>query len=156
METIRYSLDNKESSGFVRLLQIIFGIACIAVALWWAWFIIKSSDNGSYWIATLFMLFFGAFQIYSGLGYAAKFIELHNDSIEFKKASLGRKERVKSTGIDKIDILPLSVTIFMKDKRSFTISFGMSIAGTIDSIKDGVIEWSGKNNVEIIEKSDRL
>ena len=156
METIRYSLDNKESSGFVRLLQIIFGVACIAVSLGWAWFIIKSSDIDSYWIATLFMLFFGAFQIYSGLGYAAKFIELHNNSIEFKKASIGLKERAEASQIEKIEILPLSVNIFMEDKRSFMISFGMSIAATIDSIKDGMIEWSEMNNVEIIEKTDTI
>ena len=156
METIRYSLDNKESSGFVRLLQIIFGVACIAVSLGWAWFIIKSSDIDSYWIATLFMLFFGAFQIYSGLGYAAKFIELHNNSIEFKKASIGLKEQVEASMIEKIEILPLAVNIFMKDKRSFIISFGMSIAASIDSIKDGLIEWSEMNNVEIIEKTDTI
>jgi hypothetical protein len=155
METIRYSLDNKESSGFVRLLQIIFGVACIAVSLWWAWFIIKSSDNDSYWLATLFMLFFGTFQIYSGLGYAAKFIVLHNNSIEFKKAAIGIKEQVEASRIEKIEILPLSVKILMKDKRSFVISFGMSIASTIDSIKDKLIEWSGRNNVEIVEKTDR-
>lgn len=156
METIRYSLDNKDSSGFVRLLQIIFGVACIVVSFGWAWFIIKSSDNNSYWIATLFMLFFGAFQIYAGLGYAAKFIELHNDSIEFKKAAIGLKERVEASQIEKIEILPLSVHFIMKDKRSSTISFGMSIAPAIDSIKDGLVDWSAKNSVEIEEKTDRL
>lgn len=151
----RYSLDNKETSPVVKVLQILFGVACLLVAGWWAVYMISSEENNGYWIATLFMLGFGAFQIYSGLGYAAKYIVIDGNSLTVKKSALSRKTTLASNEIRKIEILPLSVNLVLATGQAITISFVMSIAGSIDSIKDAMIGFAEKNSIEFEERSDR-
>jgi uncharacterized membrane protein YiaA len=152
----RFTLENKVTSPAVRVLQIIFGLTCIFIAGWWAVYMLSSDGNNGYWIATLFMLGFGAFQIYSGLGHATKYIIIDDRTLIIKKTALARKTILMSGEIKMIEILPLSVNIITRADQNITISFALSIAGTIDNIKDALIAFAKKCSIKAEEKSDRL
>jgi hypothetical protein len=89
MNKVRYSLETKETNRFVKYAQIVFGVVCILTSAWWIVFILSSDGQNNYWVATLFMLFFGAFQIYSGLGYAERYVEIHNMELIIKQNAVG-------------------------------------------------------------------
>ncbi|MDX9929220.1 MAG: hypothetical protein RBS37_05145 [Bacteroidales bacterium] len=143
----RYSLEARENTRFVKVLQVIFGIICIFIAIWWAVYILNSPDNIEYWAASVFMFGFGAFQIYSGLGYASRYILTGSDTIVIKKSAIGRRRTIKNVDIGRIDIHPLSVSFLLKDNTTIKISFAVTLAGDIDRIKDAAAAFGRKNNI---------
>lgn len=150
----RFSLESRESNRLIRIFQFIFGIVCVITAGWWAVYILKSPEGGNFWIATLFMLFFGVFQIYSGLGHASKYLAIDNDRLEIKKTAIGKKEVLNQADIEKIDILPLSVAFRLRSGKTTTISFPVTLAEGIDHIKDAVDEFGKSYNIAIEEKRE--
>jgi hypothetical protein len=147
----RYSLESRENGRIVKILQIIFGIACIITAGWWAVFMMKSDESGNYWIATLFMFLFGTFQIYSGLGYASKYIIIGSDTLSIRKTAIGKEQIVSHSEIERIEILPLSVKLILKSGANITISFSVTLAEGIDHIKDAVSTFGSENKIIIID-----
>lgn len=150
----RYSLESRENNRIVKILQIIFGVACIITAGWWAVFMLKALESGNYWIATLFMFFFGAFQIYSGLGYASKYILIGSDSLTIRKTAIGKEQVITGGDIEKIEILPLSVKLILKSGGNITISFAVTLAEGIDRIKDAVATFGMENKILTEEKRE--
>ena len=150
----RYSLENRESNKLVRILQILFGIACIITAGWWAVYMIKSLESGNYWIATLFMFFFGAFQIYSGLGYASKYLIIGKETLKIKKAAIGREQLIRNSDIERIDILPLSISVTLRNGKTFNVSFPVTLNETIDHVKDAIEEFGRDNKILTEEKRE--
>jgi uncharacterized protein YlzI (FlbEa/FlbD family) len=150
----RYSLENRESNKLVRILQILFGIACIITAGWWAVYMIKSLESGNYWIATLFMFFFGAFQIYSGLGYASKYLIIGKETLKIKKAAIGREQLIRNSDIERIDILPLSISVTLRNGKTFNVSFPVTLNETIDRVKDAIEEFGRDNKILTEEKRE--
>ena len=150
----RYSLESRENSSFVKILQIIFGIACIITAGWWAVYMLKSLESGNYWIATLFMLFFGAFQIYSGLGYASKYIIIGSDTLTIRKTAVGKEQVIVHSDIERIDILPLSISLALRSGKIFSLSFPVTLAESIDQIKDAMEEFGRNNKILTEEKRE--
>ncbi|MBM3419654.1 MAG: hypothetical protein FJY11_00810, partial [Bacteroidetes bacterium] len=149
----RYSLDNKESPKMVRILQIIFGAMCITIAAIWAVYMTMPGIGNGYWIATAFIFFFGLFQIYSGMGYAARYIEIDGNVIVLKRSALERKIALVPDRLERVEILPLSIIFTINDGRRITIRFGMSVAASIDCIKDAVEEYATGQKIEIEERS---
>jgi hypothetical protein len=152
----KYSLTNKESSGFVKIMQIIFGILCIGTSVWWTVFMLSAEVSGNYWAAILFMLFFGAFQIYSGLGYADRFLLIDEGSITIKATALSRAKTIKHTEIESIEILPLTFSIFLKNGNKVFIRFGITLSDGIDSVKDALQEFAAQYEINADEKSDMI
>jgi len=150
----RYSLESRENSRIMKILQIIFGIACIITAGWWAVFMVKSLESGNYWIATLFMFFFGAFQIYSGLGYASKYIIIGSDTLTIRKTAIGKEQMVTHSELERIEILPLSVKLVLRSGGNITISFSVTLAEGIDHIKDAVATFGRENKILTEEKRE--
>lgn len=150
----KYSLESRENSKLVKIMQIVFGIACIITAGWWAVFMLKSLESGNYWMATIFMFFFGAFQIYSGLGYASKYVIVGSESLKIKKTAIGKEQVVTHGEIDKIEILPLSVKLILRSGGNITISFAVTLAGGIDIIKDALAGFGRDNKILTEEKRE--
>jgi hypothetical protein len=156
MERNRFSLEAKESNRFVRIAQIIFGALCIITAAWWVVYILKSGDGNNYWVATLFILFFGIFQIYSGLGYASRYVEFGNSEMIIKQNSIGLPYRLPVTEISNIVMLPLSVKFILKSGRTKILRFGITYSDLIDSIKDALVAFAADKNIPLEEKSEKL
>jgi len=156
MDKKRYSLETKETNKFVRYAQIVFGVICLITAGWWAVYLTSSDNGGDYWIATLFMLGFGLFQIYSGLGYAARYVEISDNQIIIKQTSIGTPDLLLVSDIFGIEILPLSVNFTLRSGKKKTLRFGIAYTDYIDDIKDAVVLLAESKNISIEEKSEKI
>lgn len=150
----RYSLDNKENPKFIRIMQIVFGVACIAIAVTWVIYMTMPGIETGYWIPTAFIFFFGMFQIYSGLGYAERYVQFDEERIILRQNSFKKGTLIGYDNIESISILPLSVEIRLKNGKPVVVSFGMGISGSIDTIKNAFIEIAGVKNIITDERSD--
>jgi hypothetical protein len=89
MEKTIIFLDPKENPLTIRIIQIIFGLTCIGVSVFWIIYNLKASDaDKTLWITSLLLFGFGFYQIFIGNGKNKKFIEINNDTIILKKSSL--------------------------------------------------------------------
>ncbi|MEZ5012091.1 MAG: hypothetical protein R2744_11145 [Bacteroidales bacterium] len=83
------SLDERPEKKFVKILMVVFGIMCLFTAGWWALYLVKNPSNENvFWIATLFLLFFGLYQIYAGLGMATRYILIDKNLFTVRQNSL--------------------------------------------------------------------
>lgn len=156
MEKKRYSLEIKETNKLIRYAQNIFGVVCLITAAWWAVYLTKSDGGGDYWIATLFLLGFGLFQIYSGLGYAARYVEISDNQLIIKQASIGTPDLLVVTDISDIEILPLSVIFNLRSGKKKILRFGIAYTDYIDEIKDAIVELAEKNKIPLVERSEKI
>jgi hypothetical protein len=157
MESKSYSLDIRENNRIMKVVQILFGIVCISIAIIWAIFNIKSlKSESTLWISVTFLTGFGAFQVYSGLGLAARFIEFATDTIRLKKNSLLKPGVILADQIEKIEMFPLSMVIFLKNSKKIILRFGISNPETVENIKKEFISFSASNNFPLEIRDEKL
>lgn len=153
MEKKYFSLDPKEDSRVVRIFQIVFGIFCVIIALFWMIFNIRSgkTDN-SLWITIIFLVGFGAYQILAGLGKTKKYIELGPDKIVLKQNSFLPMIQLKAADIEKIEIFPLSINFLLANRKKINFMFGLSYTDIINPVKEAVMEFAEVNKISVEEK----
>jgi hypothetical protein len=67
METKYFSLGPSEQSAVVKIIRSIFGLVCIAIAVFWLIFNIRSvKADHTLWITVLFLSGFGIYQVLAG------------------------------------------------------------------------------------------
>ena len=155
MEIKYYPLGTGENNGFVRIIRIIFGIACIAVAIFWIVFNIKSlKADGTLWITIIFLIGFGSYQLWTGLGRTISFIEFGQGYIRLKKNSIFLPSIMNAEEIEKIDLFPLNLIIFLKTGKKIMLRFGTTYYETNEKVKDEILGFAESNNIpiEIIEE----
>ncbi len=155
MENKYFPLGNSDNNSFVRIIRIVFGIVCIAVAGFWLGINFNSlKATGTVWITILFLCGFGIYQILAGLGRTTKFIELGSDYIRLKKNGLSAPSVMNVSEIDKIELFPMNVIFILKSGKRVMLRFGAIYHETNETIKDEIIVFSDSNNimVEIIEE----
>lgn len=155
MEKKYFSLGPNENNRLVKLFRIVFGVICIAVALFWLSFNIKSlKADGTLWITIIFLLGFGFYQIWSGLGWATRFIEVGSDSIRLKKNPILPPVEMNEKEIEKIEMFPLNLVFFLKTKKRILLRFGTTYYETNEKVKDEILGFAESNNIpiEIIEE----
>jgi hypothetical protein len=157
MEIKYFSLDPKEDTRVVRIFQIVFGIFCIIIALFWMIFNIRSgkTDN-SLWITIIFLVGFGAYQILAGLGKTKKYIELGPDKIVLKQNSFLPIIQLKAADIKKIEIFPLSINFLLINRKKINFMFGLSYTNIINPVKEAVIEFAEVNKISVEEKREEI
>jgi hypothetical protein len=157
MEKKHFPLEAKENSRFTRIFQIIFGILCIAIALYWAIFQFKSMEaDPTMWITMVFLVGFGSYQIAAGLGKIKKFIGIEADRIILKQNSFLPKIDIIPSDIEKIEIFPLSIVFWMTKKKKMILRFGLNYTEIINPVKDAVTEFAGLNGIVIEEKKEEI
>jgi hypothetical protein len=150
MEKKHFPLEAKESSKFTRLFQIIFGILCILISLYWVFFQFSSLNaDSTLWITIFFLVGFGAYQIAAGLGKIRKFIEIETDRIVLKQNSFLPKIYLKPSDLEKIDIYPLSIWFCMGKKKKMILRFGLNYIEIIEPVKEAVKEFAGLNGISV-------
>jgi hypothetical protein len=118
METKYFSLSSVENNRLVKIVQIVFGIACIIVAIIWLIFNIRSmKSDGTLWITIIFLIGFGFYQIWSGLGKATRFIQIGSDIIRLKRTVLLPALEIPSETIQKIELYPFFLFSFWKKRK---------------------------------------
>ena len=155
MEKIYFSLGAAENNRLVKIIQVIFGIVCFAVAAFWLSFNIKSlKADRTLWITIVFLSGFGFYQIWSGLGRATRFIEISSEKIRLKKTILLPAIAIASEEIKKIEIFPFNLHIFLKSGKKILLRFGATYQETNEKIKDELLRFAEHNsiNTEFVEE----
>jgi hypothetical protein len=155
MENKYFSLGTSENNNVVKIIRIAFGVVCIAIAIFWLIFnfrLLKS--NGTLWITIIFLLLFGFYQIWAGLGRATRFIEIGNDHIRLKKNPILPHVELSAGEIEKIELFPLNLIFFMKSKKRILLRFGITFYETNEKVKDEILCFAESNNIplEIVEE----
>jgi hypothetical protein len=155
MEMKYYSLGTTEKSIFIKIVRIVFGIVCIVVAFFWIFFNIKSlKTDMTLWITILFLLGFGFYQVWSGLGQATTFIQIGQDKIRIKKNPIQSPVEIATADIEKIDFFPLNIVFILKSKKRLLLRFGTTYHETNQMISEEIVGFAEINNIplEIIEE----
>ena len=115
MEKNYYSLEISENNKLTRAIRIIFGVVCVVVAVFWINFNINLLKTDiTLWITIIFLSGFGLYQIWAGLGYAIRYIEIGNGNVCLKKIAILPPVQMGGVEIGKIEFLPLNVIFYVK------------------------------------------
>ena len=152
-----FDLDPNNKTQAVRLLQITFGIFCfIATFYYFINGIIQGALKTSLLTAILFLLLFGIYQIMSGLGKTKKYFRLSQNGITFKQHSVLPASDIQSDHIDKIELYPLSIKFFLKNRKKIKFRFGISYPEIIDPVKQEVIGFAEDHGIPWIEVPEEI
>ena len=150
METKYFQLGQSESSSFIKFIRMLFGLVCIAIAVFWMIFNIRSAKTDrTLWISVIFLSGFGFFQVWAGLGRATSFIQISNDKITLKKNSLLGARQINASEINKIEVFPLSLIFYFKDGGKTILRFGTTFTDNIDPVKSKTEEFASINKIEL-------
>jgi len=152
-----FQLSNSDKNRFVNVLKMLFGIACIAVGVYWAIHNANVSENaGSSLITILFLLGFGFYQIWSGLGKAERYIDIDDKFIRLKKNIFLTAKCIEASEIDKIEIFPLKVELYFKEKTKITLRFGTTYIEMNEKIVDSLIKFAKKNAICLELQTEKI
>lgn len=157
MEKKYISLEIRDDNSLTKIFRIIFGLLCCAIAIFWSIYNFRSvKADGTLWITVAFLLAFGAFQIFSGFGFAAKFIELTASRIRLKKNSILPAVDLPADQIAKIELFPLKILFFIIPGKINLVRFGISDLEKVEMIKGEIINFASFNNIILEFKDERL
>jgi len=157
METKYFSLGSSEDSASLKIIRILFGIICVAIAAFWLIFNIRSvKADRTLWITVVFLSGFGFYQIWAGLGRASRFIQIGPDKIILKKNSVLPVKELGSSGIKKIEIFPLSLIFHFQQGGKTVLRFGTTYTDNIDPIKNEIEEFATVNNIKLERISEDI
>lgn len=157
METKYFFLGSVENNRLVKIIQIVFGIACLGVAIFWLIFNIRSlKADRTLWITVIFLSGFGFYQVWSGLGKATRFIEISSDKIRLKKNALLSAVDILVSEIQKIEIFPFNLIIFLKTKKRIILRFSTTYYETNEKIKDEILRFAELNLISAEIKEEKI
>jgi len=155
MEKKYFSLGPSENNRLIKIIQIVFGVVCFAIAAFWLFFNIRSlKADRTLWITITFLTGFGFYQIWSGIGMAARFIEISSDNIRLKKTILLPAVTIDGGEIQKIELYPFNLIFFLKSGKKMLLRFGATYQETNEKIKDEILRFAEHNsiNAEFVEE----
>lgn len=155
MKTKYFALSSVENNKLVKIIQVLFGIFCFAIAIFWLIFNIRSlKADGTLWITIIFLSGFGFYQVWAGLGKAIRFIEISSDRIILKKNVLLPAIELAATDIQKIEIFSFNLVFFSKTKKKMMLRFNATYYETNEKIKDEILSFAELNsvNIEFVEE----
>ncbi|HDZ41632.1 MAG TPA: hypothetical protein ENH59_08140 [Bacteroidetes bacterium] len=151
------SLGEREDKPLVRIMIVIFGLLCIFTAGWWTVFLVKYPDNEKiFWAGSIFLFLFGIFQVYSGLGYAKRYVKRENGNITLRQNSLLPAKKVSSDQIRQLEIRSYDMVLHRNDLPRIRIKLGLRYPDLGQKVRDFIIDYAEENNIEIFYKNEAL
>lgn len=156
METKYFALSTVESNRLIKSVQVVFGIVCIAIALFWLYFNIKSikTDNSS-WVTIVFLSGFGFYMIWAGLGRAKRFIVISSDKILLKKNIFFPPVELPAGDIKKIELFPFKVVFYFRPKK-LILRLSSTFYETNAKIMDEIWNFGELNNITVEEIEEKI
>lgn len=148
MKETRYNIDLQEENKTGKILRLIFGIACIVVAVWYMYSIRGTASTGSAWIATGFIMLFGFWMIASGLGYTRRYITISDDSIILRQEFYRPPVIFTPSSLKYVEFKPLTIA-FNTENGIINLRLGTYYPGHTASILEAVEEFCEQNKIEI-------
>jgi hypothetical protein len=150
METKHFNLSSVENNRLIKIIQVFFGFVCFAVAIFWLIFSLRSTrTERSLWITIIFLAGFGFYQVWSGMGKAARFIETGSEKIIIKKTIFLPPSQLSANEIQKIEVYPFNLIFFLKNNKKLTLRLSTTYVETNEKIKDEVLTFGEENSVNI-------
>jgi hypothetical protein len=152
-----FPLEATNDNKIVRWLQLAFGVVCFILATIWIILNITSfKSTGSVWLTIAFLYGFSYFEIISGLGKAARFVEFGQTRLTLKRISMLPAQSFEVTDIVKIEIFPLSIIFFLKSGKRITLRLGTRYGDIIESVRNGTEEFAQENNIPLEYKKENI
>jgi len=157
MEKRVFLLEPKENSRLVKVLQIVFGIICIIISIYWIIFNIRSlNSDPTQWITIIFLVSFGAYQVLAGSGKTSRYIETGSDRIVLKQNSFLPRIKIAPSDLERIEFFPLNINFLLKSNRKITLRFGTTYTDHIGPVEEAVIEFAELNKIPFEVKREEL
>lgn len=157
MDKRYFSLEIRDDNRLTKIFRIIFGLICCAIAIFWVAYNIRAvKEDRTLWITVAFLVSFGVFQIYAGLGLATKYIEISSEKIRLKKNSILPAVHLISDQIVKIELFPLKVQIYTIAGKKILLRFGISNQEKVEEIKDEIIKFASDKPFTFEIKNEEL
>jgi hypothetical protein len=157
MEKKYFLLETKENPRSIKIIQIVFGIICIALAIVWVFYNVKSlKSDSTLWITVIFLTCFGTYQVLAGLGKTERYVETGPDKVVLKQNSFLPKIELSAHDIDVVEIYPLSILFRLKNKKKIIFRFGLSNTEIINPVKDEITNFSMLNSIHFEEKKEEI
>lgn len=151
------SLGEREDKLAVRIIIIIFGLVCIFTAGWWIVFLIKNPDNEKiFWAGSIFLFLFGAFQVYSGLGYARRYVKREDGILTLRQNSLLPAKKISPDQVKHLEIRTYDMLIHLVDGPGIRIKLGLRYPDLGQKVRDFITGYAKDNNIEIFYKNEAL
>jgi hypothetical protein len=148
MEKKYFSLGPVENNLIIKLIRILFGSICIVVAIFWLNYNFRAlNTDWTLWITIIFLIAFGFYQIWTGLGRATRFIEIDKEKIRLKKYAVIPPAIIHAAEVDHIEIFPLNVVFFLKSDKRVMLRFGTTYYEQNELILDEIIAFADSNNI---------
>lgn len=157
MENKYFSLSPVDNNKLVKFIQVAFGVVCISIAVFWLIFNLRSlKSDSTLWITIMFLSGFGFYMIWSGIGKAARFVELTTGSIRIKKTILLPVIEMAATDIKKIELFPFKLIFLLKSDKKNTLRLSSTYYETNESIKDAVLFFAEENTIDLEEVEEEI
>jgi hypothetical protein len=157
MDKKYFPLSSVENNRVIKIVQLAFGIVCIAIAIFWLIFSIRSLKvNGTLWITIIFLSGFGIYQVWAGLGRATRFIEISSDTIRLKKTAVFPTVVISAGEIQKIEVFPFSLIFILKTEGKNVMRFSSTYHETNEKVKEEIIRFAGINSISIENIEEKL
>lgn len=157
MDKKYFLLETKENPKTIKLIQIVFGIICIILAFVWVFYNIKSlKSDGTLWVTIVFLIGFGGYQVFAGMGKTDRYIETGPGGIVLKQNSFLPKIELKPADLTGIEIFPLSIQFLLQENKKIIFRFGLSNTEIINPVKDEIAEFGELNGIAVVEKREEI
>ena len=150
-----FAIGAVDNNKIVKTIQVVFGIVCFAVAVFWLIFNTRSlKADRTLWITIVFLSGIGFYQVWAGLGQATRFMEISSDKIRLKKNIMLPAIEILPGEIQKIEVYPFNLIFYLKTKKRIFLRFGTTYHETNEKIKDEILSFAELNsiNTEIMEE----
>jgi hypothetical protein len=157
MERKHYSLEPGETNRITRISQVLFGLVCLGIAIFWLIYNFRSvRSDSTLWLTILFLAGFGSYLIWAGLGYSYKFIEFSETKIRIKNNSFLPVMEIRAEEMERIEVFPLKVIIILKSSKKILTRFGVSDTEKVEKIKDEIMKFATDTGIRTDLKNEDL
>jgi hypothetical protein len=157
MDKKYFPLSSVENNRVIKIVQVAFGFVCIAVAVFWLIFNIRSMKTyGTLWITIIFLSGFGFYQIWAGIGRAIRFIEISSDTIRLKKTAVFPTVVISASEIQKIEVFPFNLIFILKTGGKNVLRFSSTYHETNEKIKEEIFRFTEINSISIENVEEKL
>jgi hypothetical protein len=157
MDKKYFPLSSVENNRVVKIVQVAFGFVCIAVAVFWLIFNIRSMKTyGTLWITIIFLSGFGFYQIWAGIGRAIRFIEISSDTIRLKKTAVFPTVVISASEIQKIEVFPFNLIFILKTGGKNVLRFSSTYHETNEKVKEEIFRFAEINFISIENVEEKL
>jgi len=150
MEARKISLDLHDNTKFTRFFQVVFGIFCLAVSVWFLFKLFETQTlAGANTIAVVFLFLIGVWELASGFGFTGKYIIVSGESLTLKHNNFSKPLVVKPADLEMVIFKPVSFVFVFRSGEKTTIKLGIYYRERSVEILESIEEFCKINQVSV-------